>query len=301
MGPTAAGKTEVALALAERADVDLISVDSVMVYRRMDIGTAKPDTATLAGCPHALIDIREPTEAFSAADFLTAADAAVAQALSRGRLPVLVGGTMLYFRAFRDGLSELPPANEEVRAQIDERAADVGWPALHAELARIDPVAAEGIHPNNPQRIQRALEVFYVSGVPISHWWSVSAGAGVAERLDCDLVEFAVDVESREQLMAKIEARFEAMLGRGLIDEVERLRTVPGLDLGKPSMRAVGYRQVWRHLDGDFDYETMRENAVVATRQLAKRQMTWLKSWPALRHVSATPADAAGAILKLVR
>ena len=295
MGPTAAGKTEAALALAGLTDVDLISVDSAMVYRHMDIGTAKPDPDVLARHPHALIDVREPTEPFSAADFLAGADTAVARALDRGRTPVLVGGSMLYFKAFRDGLSTLPSAHPSTRSAIEERARQTGWKALHAELERLDPAAAARIHPNDPQRIQRALEVFYVSGKPISEWWASSAGLGVGQRLDCSLLEIALSADAH--LATRIGRRFDAMLAKGLVDEVARLRNMPNLDLSKPSMRAVGYRQVWRHLDGDLDHDAMRSQAVAATRQLARRQATWLRSWPDLRNVDGTPGEAARQIL----
>ena len=298
MGPTAVGKTDAALALADLTDVDLISVDSAMVYRHMDIGTAKPDAEVLARYPHALIDVREPTEPFSAADFLDGADAAVASALERGRIPVLVGGTMLYFKAFRDGLSTLPSADPATRAAIEEQAAREGWKALHDELARIDPEAAARIHPNDPQRIQRALEVFRVSGMPISQWWSSSAARSVAQRLDCGVIEIAL--VSDEHLATRIADRFDAMLERGLLDEVARLRTMPGLDLSKPAMRAVGYRQVWRHLDGVLDSNEMRRQAVSATRQLARRQATWLRSWQNLRTIDGPPTESAHHILQFL-
>ena len=295
MGATATGKTAAALALADRTDVDLISADSAMVYRHMDIGTAKPDRELLARHPHALIDVRHPTEPFSAADFLTGADAAVVRALDRGRTPVLVGGSMLYFKAFRDGLSTLPSAHPSTRSAIEERARQNGWKALHAELEGIDPAAAARIHPNDPQRIQRALEVFYVSGKPISEWWASSAGQSVRQRLDCSLLEVALSTDAH--LATRIGQRFDAMLEKGLIDEVARLRDMPNLDLSRPSMRAVGYRQVWRHLAGDIDLDTMRSQAVAATRQLARRQATWLRSWPDLRNVDGTPDEAANHIL----
>ena len=298
MGPTAVGKTEAALALADRAEVDLISVDSAMVYRHMDIGTAKPDAEVLASYPHALIDVREPTEPFSAADFLTNADVAVANALDRGRIPVLVGGSMLYFKAFRDGLSTLPSAHASTRSAIEERAAQKGWKALHAELERIDPTAAARIHPNDPQRIQRALEVFYVSGTPISEWWDSSAGESVRQRLDCALIEVALGTDTH--LPTRIAHRFDNMLERGLIDEVARLRDMPNLDLSKPSMRAVGYRQVWCYLDGDLDLVAMRNEAVKATRQLARRQATWLRSWPNLHNVTGRPGEAADCFLQFL-
>ena len=298
MGPTAVGKTDAALALADLTDIDLISVDSAMVYRHMDIGTAKPGVDVLARHPHALIDVRDPAEPFSAADFLTGADAAVASALDRGRTPVLVGGSMLYFKAFRDGLSTLPSADPATRSAIEARAARVGWKALHDELARIDPDAAARIHPNDPNRIQRALEVFHLSGMPISQWWSTAAARSVRQRLDCALIEIALG--SDEHLATRIADRFDAMLERGLVDEVARLRAMPGLDLSKPSMRAVGYRQVWRHLEGDLDSNEMRKQALSATRQLARRQATWLRSWQGLRTIEGSPTESARRILQFL-
>ncbi len=298
MGPTAAGKTDVAFALAARADVALISVDSAMVYRGMDIGTAKPDAATLARHPHALIDVRDPAEPFSAADFVAGADAAVTAALGRGQLPVLVGGTMLYFKAFRDGLSALPSASAETRATLAERAALVGWPALHAELAKVDATAAQRIHPNDPQRIQRALEVFETTGRPLSEWQR-QAGVPARERLGLELVEAAIDVP-REHLAQRIEERFDAMLGRGFVDEVRRLRALPGVHAAQPSMRAVGYRQLWRHLAGEWALPAARAAAIGATRQLAKRQRTWLNSWAGLVALEGSTAAMAERALDLV-
>ena len=299
MGPTAAGKTEVALALAERTDVALVSVDSAMVYRHMDIGTAKPDAETLARHPHALVDVREPVDPFSASDFLEGADRAVRDAFDRGRLPVLVGGTMLYFKAFRDGLSELPAADDVTRAELSARAREIGWAALHAELREVDPAAAARIRPSDPQRIQRALEVFRVTGRPISDWWSTSAGVPAGARLDCDLVSVGVTAR-RDVLAERVERRFEAMLERGFVEEVRRLRAMPGLDPGKPAMRAVGYRQIWRHLDGETDFDAMREAALSATRQLVRRQTTWLRGWPGLVPAEGSVADIAGGILRRV-
>ena len=297
MGPTAAGKTDIALALAERTDVALVSVDSAMVYRHMDIGTAKPDPETLARHPHALVDVREPVDPFSASDFLKGADRAVRDAFDRGRLPVLVGGTMLYFKAFRDGLSELPAADDVTRAEISARAREVGWEALHAELRDVDPAAAAQIRPSDPQRIQRALEVFRVTGRPISDWWSTSAGVPAGARLDCDLLSVGVTAP-RDVLADRIERRFDAMLERGFVEEVRRLRAMPGLDPGKPAMRAVGYRQIWRHLDGETDLDAMREAALSATRQLVRRQTTWLRGWPGLVPAEGLVADIADGILR---
>ena len=297
MGPTAAGKTEVALALAERTDVALVSVDSAMVYRHMDIGTAKPHPETLARHPHALVDVREPVDPFSASDFLEGADRAVCDAFERGRLPVLVGGTMLYFKAFRDGLSELPAADDVTRAELSARAREIGWAALHAELREVDPAAAARIRPSDPQRIQRALEVFRVTGRPISDWWSTSAGVPAGARLDCDLVSVGVTAP-RDVLADRVERRFDAMLERGFVEEVRRLRAMPGLDPAKPAMRAVGYRQIWRHLDGETDLDAMREAALSATRQLVRRQTTWLRGWPGLVPAEGSVADIADGILR---
>ncbi|MDE0349259.1 MAG: tRNA (adenosine(37)-N6)-dimethylallyltransferase MiaA, partial [Gammaproteobacteria bacterium] len=299
MGPTAAGKTDVALALAERTDVALVSVDSAMVYRHMDIGTAKPDSETLARHPHALVDVRDPVDAFSASDFLEGADGAVRDAFERGRLPVLVGGTMLYFKAFRDGLSELPEADVATRTELSARAREVGWAALHAELRDVDPAAAARIRPSDPQRIQRALEVFRLTGRPISDWWSASSGVSAGARLNCDLVCVGVTAP-RDVLADRVARRFDAMLERGFVDEVRRLRAMPGLDSGKPAMRAVGYRQIWRHLDGETGFEAMREAALSATRQLVRRQTTWLRAWPGLNRAEGSVTDIADEILRRV-
>ena len=259
VGPTAAGKTDVAMALAAQRPVALISLDSAMIYRGMDIGTAKPSPAELRRFPHALVDIRDPAASYSAAEFVADADAAVRQALSAGRLPVLVGGTMLYLRSFREGLATLPAADPAVRADLARAAATRGWAALHAELERLDPEAAALIHPNNPQRLQRALEVLRISGRPISSWWREQAGTRVTERLGVELVEVALMPESRHDLHRRIAQRFDAMLAQGFLDEVAALRARPDLDPALPSMRAVGYRQVWRYLDGAITQVEMRE------------------------------------------
>lgn len=298
-GPTATGKTEVAVRLAERHPVDLISVDSAMVYRGMDIGTAKPPPQVLARHPHALVDIRDPADPYSAADFLADADAAVRSARAAGRLPVLVGGTMLYVRAFREGLAALPPASAAMREAIAGEAAVRGWPALYAELERLDPAAAAGIHPNNTVRIQRALEVLRVTGRPISRWWATQADSHVADRLGLDLLEVALVPDALETLSAPIAGRFDAMLRTGLIEEVAALRARGDLSLDLPSMRSVGYRQVWQYLDGTLSRESVRERGVAATRALAKRQLTWLRRWDHVERLAA--GDSGGAVERIER
>lgn len=291
LGPTASGKTDAALRVADSGRFDLVSVDSAMVYRRMDIGTAKPPPDILARHPHALVDIVEPTETYSAARFVHDADAAVGQAFAAGRTPLLVGGTMLYFRAFKCGLSELPAADHGFRQSIAAEARQVGWPAVHARLATRDPKAAARIDPRNGQRIQRALEVLEVTGRSIADAWSRPTPPATA-RLDCELVEVAVVPDDRAALHRRIESRIDAMLAEGLVGEVRDLRADPALSPDLPSMRAVGYRQVWRHLDGEYGHSEMVERIRAATRQLAKRQLTWLKGWRGLVRASDGAAAA---------
>lgn len=279
VGPTASGKTGIALRLAAELPVALISLDSAMVYRGMDVGTAKPSPAELARFPHALVDIRDPAQAYSVAEFVADADAAVRAALAAGRLPLLVGGTMLYLRAFREGLAELPSADPAVRAQLDAEVRERGLGALHAELTLADPEAAAGIHPNNPQRLLRALEVLRATGRPISAWWRAQAATDVGSRLGVELDVIALEPASRSDLHARIEARFDAMLGEGFVEEVLALRARGDLAPDLPSMRAVGYRQVWSYLDGAIGHAEMRARGIAATRQLARRQLTWLRGW----------------------
>jgi len=274
-GPTAAGKTAVALDLARhlgsRWPVEIISVDSALVYRGMDIGTAKPSTAERAEVPHHLIDILEPTEAYSAAQFVADATRLAAEIRARGHLPLLVGGTMLYFKALREGIDAMPPADPALRRELDERAAREGWPALHAELARIDPVTAARLAPADAQRIQRALEVHALSGRPLSAW---QQGPRAADAHAWPLV--ALEPASRAWLHRRIAERFAAMLDAGLLDEVRQLRARGDLHAGLPSMRCVGYRQAWEALETG-DTATLQERGIAATRQLAKRQLTWLR------------------------
>ncbi len=273
MGPTATGKTDLACALAERWPLALISVDSALVYRGLDIGSAKPDAATLARHPHALIDIRDPSQPYSAAEFAEDALAAMHAAQARGRVPLLVGGTGLYFRALHEGLSPLPEADPELRQRLYAEAERDGWPALHARLARLDPQAAERIGPNDAQRLSRALEVIERSGQPLSE---LQQGPGRA-RFPWRVLKLALLPADRTQLHARIAARVDRMLDDGLVAEVEALRARPDIDRDLPAMRAVGYRQTWDFLEGDITREALPERIVYATRQLAKRQTTWLR------------------------
>ncbi|MEM1437078.1 MAG: tRNA (adenosine(37)-N6)-dimethylallyltransferase MiaA [Pseudomonadota bacterium] len=289
VGPTASGKTALAMALADERPVRLINMDSAQVYRGMDVGTAKPSPAELERYPHALLDICDPAEAYSAARFVADADAEVRAALAADQLPVLVGGTMLYGRAFTFGLTTLPAADPALRAAIEAEAEQRGWPALHAELAAVDPDAAAGIHPHNRQRLQRALEVYRQSGRPLSAWWREQDQAGATARLGVRPVVAGLVVSDRARLHERINARFAAMLAGGLIEEVRALRDRGDLHLDLPALRAVGYRQVWEHLDGAYDAAMLKERGSAATRQLAKRQLTWMRSWQALEPLAAEP------------
>jgi len=295
-GPTASGKSAAALAIAaalgpQRA-VEIVSVDSALVYRGMDIGTAKPSATERAAVPHHLIDIVDPAERYSAARFIADAGAAIAAIRERGGTPLLVGGTMLYFKALFDGLDVLPEADPAVRTDIDARAAHAGWPALHAELAAIDPVTAARLAPNDSQRIQRALEVHRVSGRPLSTWHSAPDG------LTPPLI--ALEPSDRAWLHARIGERFAAMLDAGFVDEVRRLRARTDLHADLPSMRAVGYRQAWSALDDD-DLDSLATKATAATRQLAKRQLTWLRSMPWRQVVACDASDAIDQVVSLAR
>lgn len=285
MGPTAAGKTDMALHLADQLPCELISVDSALVYRGMDIGTAKPDPATLARYPHHLVDILDPAEAYSAARFRTDAQQLINDIIARDRIPVLVGGTMLYYKALAGGLAQMPAADPLVRQRIESMALAQGWEAVHAELAKVDPVSAARIHPNDPQRIQRAYEVFLLSGVTLTDWHARQAlenaeskatgGANMAYTTRY----VAVAPRERHILHERIALRFSLMLEQGFIAEVEALHARGDLDVSMPSVRAVGYRQAWDYLEGKLSLEEMVERGVIATRQLAKRQFTWLRGW----------------------
>jgi tRNA dimethylallyltransferase len=297
MGPTASGKTAAALAIAQQMPVEIISVDSALVYRGMDIGTAKPTAEELASVPHHLIDIIDPLESYSVMQFREDAIRLVAEIQSRGKLPLLVGGTMMYFKGLVDGLDDLPTANAEVRARIDEEAARIGWPGMHAKLRELDPVTAERLAPNDAQRINRALEIIELSGKPMSALLALRE----KEALPFELVSFALEPSDRAVLHQRIALRFDQMLGerddQGIVAETASLRARGDLHLGLPSMRCVGYRQSWEYLDGLVDRKQLRENGVVATRQLAKRQLTWLRSMPDRIVIDCLAHDATAQLL----
>lgn len=274
MGPTGTGKTDLAVAIRQQLPVEIISVDSALVYQNMDIGTAKPDAETLKQAPHRLIDFLDPSQAYSAADFREDALREMADITASGRIPLLVGGTMLYFRVLEHGLSELPSADPEIRARLIQEAAELGWTALHERLQQIDPEAAARIHPNDPQRLQRALEVYALTGQNLT----TLQGSLRFEACPYQLLKLALVPENRAWLHKRLEQRFDKMLDLGLVTEIEQLYARPELNNSLPAIRAVGYRQVWDYLDGKIDYNLMRNRAIVATRQLAKRQMTWLRS-----------------------
>ncbi|RPA64252.1 tRNA (adenosine(37)-N6)-dimethylallyltransferase MiaA [Shewanella frigidimarina] len=278
MGPTASGKTALAIDMATQYNCEIISVDSALIYRNMNIGSAKPSAEELEMAPHKLIDILDPGESYSAADFRRDALLAIEDIISRGKTPLLVGGTMMYFKALLEGLSPLPSADEAIRQQILAQAQTEGWEALHQELCNIDPVAGERIHPNDPQRLSRALEVYRISGKTMTELTQTKSAA-----LPYDVVQFAIAPNDRKVLHELIAKRFNIMLEQGFIEEVARLKARDDLHLELPSMRCVGYRQCWQYLDNEFDHATMVEKATAATRQLAKRQLTWLRSWPDLQ------------------
>lgn len=278
MGPTASGKTALAIDMATQYNCEIISVDSALIYRDMNIGSAKPSAEELEMAPHKLIDILDPSESYSAADFRRDALLAIEDIISRGKTPLLVGGTMMYFKALLEGLSPLPSADEAIRQQILAQAQTEGWDALHQELCNIDPVAGERIHPNDPQRLSRALEVYRISGKTMTELTQTKSAA-----LPYDVVQFAIAPSDRKVLHELIAKRFNIMLEQGFIEEVARLKARDDLHLELPSMRCVGYRQCWQYLDNEFDHATMVEKATAATRQLAKRQLTWLRSWPDLQ------------------
>ena len=296
MGPTASGKTDLALRLASDFLCEIISVDSALVYRGMDIGTAKPDKETLRRVPHRLIDICDPSEPYSAARFREDALREMTKISSAGKIPLLVGGTMLYFRTLQRGISALPGADSALRLRLEAEAAQLGWAALHARLAEVDAEAASRIHPNDPQRIQRALEVYQLTGRSMSNHFH----AQQREVLPYRLIKIAVVPQQRKVLHQRIEQRFQNMLKQGFVDEVKQLFQRNDLNAELPAMRAVGYRQAWAYLHGEYDYQTMVQRAIIATRQLAKRQLTWLRAENDVQELEAFGADIYPALLKLL-
>ncbi|MES2151261.1 MAG: tRNA (adenosine(37)-N6)-dimethylallyltransferase MiaA [Pseudomonadota bacterium] len=301
MGPTASGKTAAALAIARELPAEIISVDSALVYRGMDIGTAKPSAEELASVPHHLIDIIDPLESYSVAQFCADTVRLVAEISARGKLPLLVGGTMMYFKGLTDGLDDLPTADAALRVQIDAEAAQIGWPGMHEKLRLLDPPTAARLAPNDAQRINRALEVIALSGRPMSELLAKRAKT----ELPFELLSFALEPQDRAVLHARIATRFDQMLGHsdatGIVAEVAGLRARGDLHPGLPSMRCVGYRQSWEYLDGTIDRAALRETGIIATRQLAKRQLTWLRSMPARVVIDCLGADPAGVMLAQLR
>ncbi|WP_342806690.1 tRNA (adenosine(37)-N6)-dimethylallyltransferase MiaA [Alteromonas sp. M12] len=294
MGPTASGKTDLALEISKRLPCEIISVDSALIYRGMDIGTAKPTPEELSQVPHRLIDILDPAESYSVANFRNDALNAMKAVTENGKIPLLVGGTMMYFKSLVDGLSTLPAANEEVRAQLTQDAQNQGWDALHNRLEQIDPISAKRIHPNDPQRLLRALEVFVLSGKTMTELTAAKSSS-----LPYSVKEFAIMPSDRGILHERIEKRFNVMLDKGFQQEVEDLKRRGDLHLDLPSMRCVGYRQMWQYLDGDYNHEEMVFKGVAATRQLAKRQITWLRSWKNITFLDGIEKDNLTTILNV--
>ncbi|QMU62587.1 MAG: tRNA (adenosine(37)-N6)-dimethylallyltransferase MiaA [Gammaproteobacteria bacterium] len=287
MGPTASGKTDLAFSIADEFPCEIISVDSVMVYKGLDIGSAKPDADTLKKYPHHLVDILEPNQHYSAANFRDDALHIIKESHDNNKIPLLVGGTLLYFGALLRGLSKMPSADLEIRKKISDLAEEKGWEYVHARLAEVDPLAAERIHPNDPQRIQRAMEVYELTGTPISDWHSESE----QNELPFKALKLALIPEDRAHLHKLIEQRFDLMLEQGFLEEAQKLYQGKTLHADLPSMRSVGYRQAWKHFSGEYDVTVMREKAIIATRQLAKRQLTWLRSESSLSVNSAEKPD----------
>ncbi len=298
MGPTASGKTGIAVDLVQQAPFEIISVDSAQVYRGLDIGAGKPSAEILKKAPHRLINIRDPIDAYSAADFRNDALKEIADIQSKGKTPLLVGGTMLYFKALRDGLATMPSANEEVRNKILDMGNTAGWQAVHDRLAEVDPESAARIHPNDPQRLQRALEIYELSGKPMT---AIHKEGKRQQGLPFDLKFIAIIPEQRANLHKKIAERFNQMLEQGFVDEVKKLYDRGDLNPSLPAIRSVGYRQIWAFLEGAYDRNTMQEKALAATRQLAKRQLTWLRSWPDLQIIEGEMPNNAKHCLKMMR
>ena len=297
MGPTASGKTSLAVDLVQQHPLQIVSVDSAQIYQQMNIGTGKPEQEVLDIAPHRLIDFIDPAVPYSASQFRTDAFREIDEILDVGDIPLLVGGTMMYFRVLRDGLADMPHANPEVRSEIEKLAQEQGWEAVHQQLAAVDPDSAARIHPNDPQRIQRALEIYRVSGETMTSLHA-QMQAKQESMLPYNLHFFAIQPEDRGVLHGQIETRFRQMLNDGLVDEVQALRARGDLDHQLPSIKSVGYRQVWQYLDGEIDYDGMVEKSIIATRQLAKRQLTWLRSWPSLQSLSNSSHQSVQHVLK---
>ena len=296
MGPTAAGKTDLAVALGGMFPFEIISVDSALIYRGMDIGTAKPEPQVLARAPHHLIDIVDPAQSYSAADFRQDALTLMADITARGRIPLLVGGTMMYFKALKDGMASMPPADAAVRQRLLDSARDHGWPYLHQQLARVDPEAAQRIKPTDSQRLQRALEVYELTGKPLSQWHREQE----AQSLPYRVTSLALAPVDRAILHERIALRFVRMLEDGFLDEVKSLHARPDLTTSLPSVRSVGYRQAWSYLNGELSYDDMVERGIIATRQLAKRQLTWLRNWPDVHWLDSLSGDLSGDALDVL-
>jgi tRNA dimethylallyltransferase len=298
LGPTASGKTDIAVEIVQRLPCEIINVDSAQIYQYMNIGTGKPDAATLAKAPHRLFDFLDPALAYSASQFRQDALREMAEIRDAGKVPLLVGGTMMYFKSLRDGLAVMPAADEVVRARILSMAAENGWEDVHRRLAEVDPDSAKRIHPNDPQRLQRALEVYMVSGRSMTQLHGQQLGG--ASDMPFDLHFIAIQPEQRSVLHKRIEMRFHRMVEAGLMSEVERLYARGDLDLNMPSMRSVGYRQAWQHITGEISFDAMVERGIIATRQLAKRQMTWMRGWEGLQSFDSEKPETLDLILKLI-
>lgn len=300
LGPTASGKTAMAIEIVKRLPCEIINVDSAQIYREMNIGTGKPDAATLALAPHRLLDFLDPAQAYSASRFRSDALKEMAQIQRNGKIPLLVGGTMLYFKALRDGLAAMPGADTNVRQQITALAATNGWANIHSQLQAVDTESALRIHPNDRQRLQRALEIFLISGKSMTQWHNESKAASGVSFIPFDLHFLAIQPRTRSVLHDRIAKRFLQMINQGLVAEVDALRKRGDLDLGMPSMRAVGYRQVWQYIAGELSFDAMVEQGIIATRQLAKRQITWLRSWENLRDFDSENPETLDLVLKFV-
>lgn len=296
MGPTASGKTALAMALSDALPCDIISVDSALIYRDMDIGTAKPTQDELSKYPHSLINLRDASQSYSAADFCQDALKEIAQIRAKNRIPLLVGGTMMYFKSLLEGISPLPEANADIRKEITRQAAELGWPAMHEELAQIDPVSAERIHANDSQRITRALEVFRVSGNTLTQLSQLKG-----DKLEGNVLQFAITTQERSELHDRIALRFQQMVDLGFEEEVRQLMQRGDLDENMSSIRCVGYRQMWQHLQGEYDHKEMIFRGVCATRQLAKRQLTWLRNWPNLHWLTTDDENNLSHVLAQIK